>query len=254
MGNKYREYAEKVSSVIEGTEVIVVSKSNGGSRVGIVYAGHKGSPVVYTNSMCDEGVSIEDASERVRDLLNTHQIDGDGIIETLRDWERVKPQLRARVFNVDKHNCEVYETAPYLGFTEFKDWVVTPYVFINIGEDNGVVPITSKLLEWWGVDTDTVLALAMQQSAHYKVNNFMGMAYVTNGEASYGAIGVLFAQEELRKMYPEGYYVLPSSVHECIVIPRGSCTLQEAKNMVREVNSSVLDESELLSFEVYEFN
>lgn len=63
-------------------------------------------------------------------------------------------------------------------------------------------------------------------------------------------------QEDLKKEFPNGYYVLPSSIHEVLIVDQSfveePLDLFALKEAVLEVNYQVVDPSEFLSNEVYE--
>ena len=51
------------------------------------------------------------------------------------------------------------------------------------------------------------------------------------------------------------FFVLPSSVHECILVPDlGHYTRFELMKMVREVNQNQVEEEEILSYQVYYYD
>ncbi len=49
-------------------------------------------------------------------------------------------------------------------------------------------------------------------------------------------------------------YILPSSIHECICIPKVSRDIRDVKQMVHEVNTTQLSKEDFLSDEVFEYN
>lgn len=83
-----------------------------------------------------------------------------------------------------------------------------------------------------------------------------GMAVLTNTEKLYGANG--FLRKDLLKKYAErigkDLYILPSSVHELLVVPKGSVDVEQLREMVREVNDNEVDDVDILSYTVYEYN
>lgn len=57
--------------------------------------------------------------------------------------------------------------------------------------------------------------------------------------------------------FPEGFYALPSSVHEVLLLPKDKhveMDTEELKHMVRTVNAQMLEPEERLSDNVYEYN
>ena len=82
------------------------------------------------------------------------------------------------------------------------------------------------------------------------------MKVVTNAYSINGAAAIL-DDELLQEIYEEfdgTYYIIPSSVHELIVIPSGICEPDEIKSLVRQVNSTEVRDDEILSDNVYIYN
>lgn len=82
-------------------------------------------------------------------------------------------------------------------------------------------------------------------------DSFVPMVVVTNDLMSHGA-GVIFYKNWLRDTFKQDLFILPSSVHECILMPFNSdYNVAELKDMVNEVNREVVSEEDFLSNEVY---
>lgn len=84
-----------------------------------------------------------------------------------------------------------------------------------------------------------------------------GMYVVTNESKVYGATG-LFVDKNLRKevaeIIGEDYYILPSSIHECICVSTTTMSPEAARYMVMEVNAGELLPEEVLSDHPYLVN
>ena len=53
----------------------------------------------------------------------------------------------------------------------------------------------------------------------------------------------------------ENYYILPSSIHEVIVVPESKSPVkQDLEEMVREINETQVEEEEILSYRAYYFS
>ena len=74
-----------------------------------------------------------------------------------------------------------------------------------------------------------------------------GMNVLTNTKRMYGAVGIL-AESVQKKL--EGKWIIPSSVHECIVIS-DDMPLDICREMVKEVNDTEIKAEEILSYQVY---
>lgn len=83
----------------------------------------------------------------------------------------------------------------------------------------------------------------------------MPMLVLTNGSASFGASLIIHPdiQDKIAKCMGGDYYVLPSSVHEVIIVPAdGSIEIntQELNDMVRQINETEVAPEEQLSDKV----
>ena len=57
-----------------------------------------------------------------------------------------------------------------------------------------------------------------------------------------------------RSMKCDGYYILPSSIHEVLLFPDKSLSAQELKQMVVEVNATVVESEDKLTDSVYYYD
>lgn len=81
------------------------------------------------------------------------------------------------------------------------------------------------------------------------------MYVLTNTEKSFGASAILFPAilQAVRARLQSDYYVLPSSIHECIIIPSDEQLDPEALHeMVKEINEEHVAPEELLGDSVYQ--
>lgn len=79
------------------------------------------------------------------------------------------------------------------------------------------------------------------------------MYVVSNTSKIFGAISIIFdsTREKLRNAFPNGYMVLPSSIHEVIITEIKDKSMLD--NMVNEVNEAQVIEEEQLSNRAYMF-
>lgn len=83
------------------------------------------------------------------------------------------------------------------------------------------------------------------------------MYVLTNVERTHGASCILYHNllEEFAKKVNDNLYILPSSIHEIIMIPASYAgKASELKAMVKEINKTQVEEEEVLSDSVYFFN
>lgn len=80
---------------------------------------------------------------------------------------------------------------------------------------------------------------------------------LTNSSEQYGATMILYpnVMKDIRERIGEDFYILPSSLHELIIIPKSNINMPtaELKEMVMDVNRSILEPQEFLSDNIYEY-
>lgn len=84
-----------------------------------------------------------------------------------------------------------------------------------------------------------------------------GMYVLTNEQKTYGAslLAVPGIMEKVNQFFPEGYYILPSSLHETIILPKPcGVSAKELGEMVRDINRTQVNREERLSDCVYEYD
>ena len=72
----------------------------------------------------------------------------------------------------------------------------------------------------------------------------------------FGAVNMIYEEylKKLYKMFKGSFFILPSSVHEVILVPEWQMEAEELKKMVVEVNENELDYMEVLSDNVYHYD
>ena len=83
------------------------------------------------------------------------------------------------------------------------------------------------------------------------------LVLVSNSEKCYGASTLLYpgTLERCADVLNGDFFILPSSVHECLLCAdNDSLSLRDLKSMVKDVNDTVLDAEELLSYNVYHYD
>ena len=82
------------------------------------------------------------------------------------------------------------------------------------------------------------------------------MYVLSNKEKTMGAACILYDSilTLIGERLQDDFYILPSSIHECIVVPKNiRTTKKELQEMVREINETQVIPEEVLSNEVYTY-
>lgn len=175
------------------------------------------------------------------------------------------------------------ENVPYM---TKEDLVILFYIEIPINmEDKGyLLKVTDEMLDSWGMDTQEVYETAlknMQERNYIKIytmdsvinnilfgtekeevskevlekmeNPFLAMTSVNYMNGSAGILDTDKLQE-ISEAIGQDLYILPSSIHECLILPKHEKTVQELEEMVQEVNRQEVEPEEWLSDNVYEYS
>lgn len=257
------EFCQAVADMVGG-EVKEIEKANGVKRISVTAGQGAIRPTIYVGDMYDNGYTVSKAVDEVNKIIAqpTPDIDLNGVT----DYRTIKGKLRLRLYS-DNTKAEVYRSADEYGFD---DLILIPYIQLN---DEMAIRVTQNLLDSWGVPGAIVFADAMEsteKSGDIKICTMAELLFgilpneafgampeqlvVTSRTKLFAAIGVITKRNELTERFPNGYYVLPSSIHECIIMPKSDDIDKAAlDDMVAAVNKSEVKPDQILGWHAYEF-
>ena len=283
-----KDYANAIVKELETmgltAEVKDVEKANGVIYTGLAISvpGTSIAPTIYIDDMYKANLSVDEAAQKVKAIFDMSEENGKeflSVTEDIRDYEKMKEKLSVRLYN-QKTNVEVFMSAKRYGFD---DLIIVPVINVGSDDNKGSIKVSNKIIDMWGVDKKTVFkaALANTKKDVYIENLFEVMAkmngmsvddvamecfgttqlpleaqqmVVTNSGKMYGASAILFMKSKLKKKFAKGFFVIPSSVHEVLVIPNDGMMSEETlANMINQVNSTVVAAEEVLSDKAYSF-
>lgn len=268
-----------------------VTKNNGIMLDGIVIMknGNNFSPTIYLNSyysMYLSGCEINDIAYKVYDIYKSCIGNVKIPEDFFMSFDRLRENIAFRVINYDR-NRELLRSIPH---RKFKNLAIVYFAVIDdIENERGIVTIYNNHIAHWNVSEDILYSYAMKNTprlyqaeikpmnqvvsdmilkesreenidemiAHVnRMNEEFPMYVLTNSYRSYGASCMLY--EGLLMGFAShieaDLYIVPSSVHEVILIPvDDDITKDGLDEMVRSVNSTELSKEEILSDSAYLF-
>lgn len=273
-------------AIVEVTEVL---KTNGKRETGlsIVFKDKDAVavPVIYMDSLYqaykDGATSIEECVERIIEIRAENNDIGcfENITDIISNWEVAKSCVYPRLINT-KYNKELLESLVHYDFLDLS------VIFIIRGQrdkDGGFksIKITKDLFNNYGIDMDTLkeVALKNMKADNYKFERMEdifrlmedrpdersdersddealecapGNMYVlSNNGGIFGATGVLDEELLKKNLKDKDFYLIPSSVHEMIVVPAESVDVEELTEMIHSVNDTVVNVTDRLSNHPY---
>lgn len=243
----------------------------------ICYEGEKVSPVIYLNPFYHRYIDdVQTIDEIVEEIIDTRKnasqsgFDYDEIT-SLDHWEAVKDKIFPILLSTSMNE----ELLKKLVSRKFLDLSIVYVIRLTSNNsDTGSVKITHELLKGYGVSEHALYAQAMTNMdlEGYAIQDIVSvlksmglnsenldmdrdtmdpqMFVLSNRNKLYGAAGML--NNRLLQSIGRDLYILPSSVHETILIPADPGTSVEQLNqMISEVNYTQLDPEERLSDHAY---
>ena len=240
------------------------------------------APTIYLESFYEryyEGkTDIEDIKN---DIIRVYrQNSGSGMINVdfFKDFERVKDKLSYRLINYET-NKRFLDEVPHRRVLD----LAIIYV-LNLNECSGSITIRNEHLDLWKTDEKELFEITESNTPKifpFRINEFsemldellegsdaeemneivrnepVSMFILTNNKCLYGASAILYedALKDFSDRIGSGFYMLPSSVHENILLPENVCfNTENLREMVKSVNEAVLDREDYLSDNVYYYN
>lgn len=114
-----------------------------------------------------------------------------------------------------------------------------------------------ELITIWDLVESMLLERGVKLPERLKEDESITMYILTNEERYFGASCILYPHvlESIADRLNSPFYILPSSIHECIIKPVSEHYTQESlSEMVREINESHVDEKEVLSDRAYYYD
>lgn len=254
-------------------------KNNGVKRSGILIAeeGINISPTIYLEEYYKQFQKGYTLNAIVRDILELYQKirfqdswkDG----EKIKNYDMIKEKIVYRVIG-RVSNKELLEEIPY---REYMDLAIVFYVVLEVDE-YGIASmlIRNEHLKLWKVTDEDLYYHACNNTQRIFPCEFTPMKkileellgfeeegpgdqmYILSNEMrNYGAAALLYpdrlrmAGEEIG----ENYYLLPSSVHEVILVAENEAPeREELEKLVKEMNETQVEEEEVLSDKVYYYD
>ena len=161
-------------------------------------------------------------------------------MSSFREFETARERIVYKLVNTKK-NEEDLKNRPYV---EFFDLAVVFYYLVEEETlENGMIQITNEHKRLWDVDTSMLLEAADQ-------NSRLLLGHL-------GASSILYPGllKSVAKMEGCSLYLLPSSIHEFILLPdRDNQDVSELEETVSQVNKENVSEEEFLSNNVYYYD
>ena len=274
-------------------QVVQKNKNNGVQLIGVQVnlPGKDLSPIIYVEQFFDEIRQGEPVDEVMNRFARCIEKSGrapfmDSGID-LMNYDSVKEHLAVMLVNTQA-NKRMLREMPH---EKIEDLSAICYVDFPVESNDGkaTMKVRNEHLKMWNVDAkeifqqartntqpvntpllqsiDEMLLSIFNEEGHaenlldenidFGLRSHEMLYALTNIEKQYGASMITQPEvlNKLEQFFPEGFYVLPSSVHEVLIVPdNGEMEPKMLGEMVREVNKNEVERQEVLSDRVYSYD
>ncbi len=247
------------------------------------------SPTLYLNDFYQEylyGTPIEDLLDDLYHCFLHPYTSFTFSAEEFKNFSRMKERIVYRLINYSKNQALLAD----IPHRKFLDLAIVYYLLLHSSETgNACIVIRNEHMSFWNVGTDTLhqyaekntplLLPAKVQKMDEIIQSFLSIhpesedrelfgsfedepsrppLYVLTNQSHLNGASVLLYKDLLKKLsdtVEENFYILPSSIHEIILVPSGSSLSKASLNlMVQDVNQKEVSPTERLSDHVYFYN
>ena len=260
-------------------EIRQITKQNDRVLDGLIISSENTNiaPTIYLDSYYDAfmagSTSFEEVVEDICRLYEDNKTAETFNQDAFLDWNRAKERIVCRIVN-KKANEKFLRDVPHVDFLDLS--IVFSYLITIEDVGQGNIVIHQCHVENWGVDDDELYEAAKKNTARllpveYKpmsdtledlmpgsgeelTDGIPDMLVLSNASKTFGAAAIIYdgVQEALAKRVGGSYYVLPSSVHELLILPATDERIDKNLDaMVKEVNANEVPDGEVLSDHCY---
>ena len=267
-------WMDEASAEIQKTE-----KNNGVMLTGIVIRdqNNRMTPAIYLEDYYDRYLKGDSMSDIMSEIRKQY----DWCIQRIRslniditDYSTVKDLLIYRLVNYER-NEEMIKRCPHIRM----DDLALTFRWLAHRDSVGISTalVTNQELELWDVKMQDILLDAKKNTERIfpgkvmmmgdllkkvlievpDIDESMPMYIITNEQQINGATVLLYDHflHDFAEDNPGNYYILPSSIHEVILVPADKIEYpEELKDIVRHANNTVVMDTEFLSDSVYYYD
>ena len=242
------------------------------------------SPTVYLNDFYEEYLSGRSLPSILNEIVSTLDEEAPPLhipADLFDDYESVKPNIILRIINYEK-NRKVLKNCPYLPFC---DLAIT-FRWLVHHDDAGIASalITNREFKKWGIRLEELYEIAIVNTMqlfpsrirpirnvlndYIHDQEFLTELYsyaqsdidiyvLTNQNHINGSTAMIYNQilSDFSARMKDDLYLLPSSIHEILLLPSHYCTNEEELlELVHDANRTVVNEQDFLSDSIYRYD
>ena len=291
--NSIKSFAEEIGKAVferSGMEskVVLVTKNNGLVLTGLRFEREDTniSPTVYAddffNKYNDEVLTFDEVVDKVIEI-GSKEPDFSFDVNTYTDWETIKDRIKMKLVNLNQ-NKEILEDMPHMIYGDLAIIFNVKLSEPDIHGGTASIGIHNNHMEQWNKTTEDLYETAIANRDEVVVTSLfdtimdikgvdeeeleqMGyvlppatgpLMYVASNSNKINGATCITDDDSLKNFAAEhgSFYVLPSSIHECIfLVPNGNAIEEDELNaMIQGINEYEVLPDEVLSDHAYYYD
>ena len=250
------------------------------------------SPTIYIDNFYkkyQKGTDINIILQEIAKIRMEYNVTDDFDVTTVTDFNKCRKKIMPRLIGAEE-NSEILKVRPHI---RIENLAVTFCIDLGENKEGLMsVPVQFELMETWNVTAEQLYEIALENLTKADIGVFTPMKEIlfagvlselkeicdgdeeearrkldqmipdnnlwvlTNKRRVNGANMLLdrSVMEDVIKEVGTDFFILPSSIHECIILPTDSgMNSQQLEAMVCEVNETQVEKEERLSNSVYRY-
>lgn len=227
------------------------------------------APIIFLDSYFEAYQNETSFSQILEDVLATYKKAKNASCtnaEQLFSFEANKDKIVYRLVNY-KLNKEALKERPHIPYLD----LAIVFDILVEATDKGMasIPIQYKLLELWEKNSNEIYGLAKKNTkrelpVQLQYNTYDGpfgnlsisFYILSNNPHQNGAACILYDDvlNTLGEALQENFYVIPSSIHETLIISEHDAKGMSLSDMIQAVNEMAVLDTEILSDHPYYYN
>lgn len=237
------------------------------------------SPVIYLNPYYHrylDGVSLTDIHNDIYSAYLNMMAEKIENVDKIFDYAQTKNRIILKLINHQK-NSEYLNNVPHI---DYLDFAIVFLIYMAEDKDGyAAITVTNHLMENWKITVDELYDLAKKNTPRlfpYRFQNIESiflnqqtidefselcplrpeMYMLTNNSKTNGATVILYTEllADIAESFGSDLILLPSSIHEFLVVPDTSIPMDFYSQLVQEVNETAVHDCEYLSDHAYYFS
>lgn len=248
----------------------------------ILLPGENTAPAIYLDSFYQEyllGIDLDTIAEEILDFHHDNRKTSTFDLSFYMNFDLARKNIVCRLVNYETNRL-LLNSVPYQRFLDLA--IIYYYRMDDSVFGRSSILVRNAHMDMWGISLERLHAIALANTKlllpfrldsmdRFLCERIPGYSLLmpepqhppiyilTNEEFYFGAVNIIFSDvlEQISRDTCENFYVLPSSIHECLILPFGSSdhdlSWECLQEIVTEINEKYVSPEDVLGNQIYQY-